>query len=168
MLASWDHRPQYIKALFNPAFTAAMICVATRGYDQEVPESSGLPLIMSYLILPLALHSETRNTLPATTATSLTHWIGNKPQIHIGLTERVHSFRGITCEAIRFAVAGGIVDISDAGGLKHVPRRPVGLDSAKGASPEVKGCFKAAQDLGRWFARVPDVVFLFHTLGIRL
>jgi hypothetical protein len=167
MLAAWDQRSQQLRCLFNPAFSASLMCVAVRAYDCELPDGSGLPLIVSYLLLPLALHVDTRNVLPSTTRTSLTHWINQHPEIHIGLADRVAAFREITSEGIRYAIAGGIVRLSDAGGLVHVPLKPRGLSAVKDASEEVSQCFKAATDLGRWFARVPDSEFLFRTLRIR-
>lgn len=168
MLDSWDERPEDSRSLFNPAFSAAMICVASRKYDSELPSGSGMQLLMSFLILPLSLHTETRNILPRTTATSLTQWVRQHPEVHIGLADRVSAFRDITCEAIRYAVLGGIIVLTDEGGLRHVPGKPRGLTGVMAASEEVEHCFKAAANLGCWFARVPDPVFLFRTLRIRI
>lgn len=167
MIAPWDLRPQQIRDLFNPAFSSALLCVAIRAFDAEVPDGSGLPFIRSYLLLPMALHAETRNALPSTTKTSLTRWLGQRPEVHIGLAERVASFREITSESIRYGIAGGIIKMSEVGGLTHVPRKPRGLTAAASASGEVTECFEAATELGRWFARVPDTAFLFRSLRIR-
>jgi hypothetical protein len=42
MLVSWEQRPQQFRALFNPAFSAALLCTAVREYDDE-RTGSGLP-----------------------------------------------------------------------------------------------------------------------------
>jgi hypothetical protein len=151
--------------LFNPAFTSTLLCVAVRSYQAE--RAGGMPILVSYLLLPIALHTETRDAFPATTRTSLTRWIGQYPQIHVGLAERVAAFKPFTAEAIRFGIAGGIVRLTDLGNLTHVPRKPRGLSAAKVTSREVESCFKVVTDLGRWFARVPDNTFLFRLLRIR-
>jgi hypothetical protein len=167
MLAAWDVRPQQMRSLFNPAFCASLLCVAAKSYDKDLPAGTGIPVITTFLVLPLALHSETRNAFPATTKTSLTRWIGQHPEIHLGLAARVRGFRDITSEGIRYAIAGGIMTMTQAGGLRHVPFKPRGLTRATEASAEVSECFKVAADLGRWFARVPNAAFLFHTLRVR-
>jgi hypothetical protein len=165
MLGTWEKRPTELRSLFNPAFCGVLIAVAVKEYEAE--QQSGMPFLMAHLLLPITLHAETRDAFPATTHTSLTHWITLVPQFHIGFPERVQSFRSITTEGIRFAIAGGILKLNASGQLIHVPRRPRGTASVSKASTEVAACFKVAKNLGRWFARVPDIAFLFQLLRIR-
>ena len=166
MLGAWEKRPSESRSLFNPAFCAALIAVAVKEYESVRHSGEGMPLLMTHLLLPTALHTETREAFPATTRTSLTRWVNQHPQIHIGFPERVTGFRSITAEAVRFAIAGGILRLNDSGNLTHVPRKPRGLGKVSETSPEVAACFKAVRDLGRWFARVPDAAFLFRLFRI--
>ncbi|HZZ71600.1 MAG TPA: three component ABC system middle component [Pirellulales bacterium] len=165
MLGAWEKRPPELRSLFNPAFCSALIVVAVKEFGSR-PVSGGMPLLMSHLLLPIALHTETRKTLPSTTRTSLTHWIAENAQVHIGFADRALAFRSITREAIRFALAGGILKINESCELIRVPRKPRGLGTAATASIEVSACFKASKNLGRWFARVPDSTFLYRLLRI--
>lgn len=165
MLEPWSNRPKELRSLFNPAFCAALIAVSVKSYEGE--RANGMPLLAAYLLLPIALHSSTRNVIPATTRTRLTSWVGLAPHIHIGLAERIAGFRAITAESIRFAVAGGILSLSERGELKHVPRKPRNLAHAIRASTETAACFKVAKNLGVWFARSPDTTFLFSLFRIR-
>lgn len=126
-----------------------------------------MPLLMTYLLLPIVLHTETRKQFPATTKTSLTSWLGQHPQIHLGLLDRITSFRSITSEAVRFAISGGILKLTSSGELIGVPRKPANLPTAIEASAEVTECFKVVKDLGRWFARVPDEAFLFRLFRLQ-
>jgi len=166
VLGAWANRSTESRSLFNPAFCSLLIAVAVKEYDAE-RTSGGMPLLMAYLLLPISLHTATRESLPSTTRTSLAHWVIHNPEIHIGLPERVIAFRSITSEAIRFAILEGILSLNDFGELTHVPRKPRGLQRFSQTSTEVAACFKAAQDLGRWYARVPSTTFLLHLLRIR-
>lgn len=167
MIRPWEQRPQQLRDLFNPAFCAAILCEGVREFAKEQSPPLGLPFVMSYLLLPMSLHAETRKALPRSTITPFTNWVGHHPEILIGLRDRVAGFREITSEAIRYGIAGGILDMLNTGHLVHVPYRPTGLSVARSASDEVEKCFKAVRDLSRWFRRVPDATFLFHTLRIR-
>lgn len=169
MLGLWEKRPPELRSLFNPAFCSVLIALAVKEYESE-RDAGGMPLLMTHLLLPITLHTETRESLPSTTHTSVTHWVGQNPQLNVGFAERVIAFRSITMEAIRFAIVGGILRFNQSGELMHLPgkpRKPRGIAPVSEASPEVAGCFKATRDLGRWFARVPDTTFLFRLFRIQ-
>ena len=109
MLSTWDERSPEQQALFNPAFSAALLCAAVRAYQAEREANVGMPVLASYLLLPIALHADSRAVLPATTITSLTHSLGLAPQLFVGLADRVACLRPYTSEGIRYAIAGGIL-----------------------------------------------------------
>ena len=167
MLGDWEQRPTELRSLFNPAFCSLLIAQSVKDFEKEQESGNGMPFMMSHLLLPIALHTETRNLLPATTHTKIAHWINQHPQVPLGFAERVRGCRSITSEGIRFGVAQGILTLDGSGALKHVPRKPRGLDRVANTSPEVGACFQAVRFLGRWFARVPDTVFLFRIFRLR-
>ncbi|WP_425305529.1 three component ABC system middle component [Bremerella cremea] len=168
MLDPWDSRPSDTRSLFNPAFCGALIATSVKAYQKTVSDQQGMPLLKSHLILPLLLHSETRRTFPATTKTSLTRWLENNPQVRVGLAGRILGCRPFTLEAIRFAIAGQILQLNEQAHLIHVRGRPRGLEGLlkQTTSNEVQHCFKFSKDLGRWFARVPDTTFLYYQFRV--
>ena len=115
LLGRWDVRPRELRALFNPAFCSMLIRETLKAYQTEDRKKGGMPLPAVYLILPLLLHHATRSSLPRTTRTSLTKWISEHPEIHIGLAGRVSGFFAITSEAMRFGIAIHAIELGNAG-----------------------------------------------------
>jgi hypothetical protein len=59
----WNQRPIEIRNLFNPAFCGLVMHRAMCGYEEEESSPQGVPFSLTFLVLPLCLHKETREVL---------------------------------------------------------------------------------------------------------
>lgn len=150
-------------ALFNPAFLARLLHGTAHEYEK--PSGNGLPVPLAFLSVPLALHKPTRDDLPRTSAALMQKWIREHPRHMARLSSRVLGLRPFTGLAIRFGIEHGV--LTSQGGLLSggsLLRRPRNLSSFETA--EIEECMKAAQFLGRWFARQPDAATALAWWGL--
>ena len=80
-MSSWRGRPQEEVSLLNPAFTSTGLWSAARGYlkTDGSGRSDALPFTLAFLVLPLVLHRQTRESLPTSTRTSVAVWASDNP-----------------------------------------------------------------------------------------
>ncbi|MFF2027821.1 three component ABC system middle component, partial [Streptomyces sp. NPDC058171] len=69
--------PMEERSLFNPAFIAVLLHRAVRSWGHE--RHDGMHVILSFLIIPVVLHSPTRASLPRTKKASMLEWIHSHP-----------------------------------------------------------------------------------------
>ncbi|MGO6993957.1 three component ABC system middle component, partial [Rhizobium johnstonii] len=70
-----------------PAFCGELIARTLNGYSKLSPTS--LPVALTFLVLPLALHPGTRRALPRKANTSFASWAGENADILSTVPERV-------------------------------------------------------------------------------
>jgi hypothetical protein len=151
-------------ALFNPAFLARLLNATANDY--AVGAKRGMPAAFAFLAIPLVLHKPTRDDLPTNAASQMQTWIREHPRHIVRLDARVVGLRPFVGLAIRFGVQHGVLTSVDGTiNAGNVKRRPPGF--AERETPEVGACFRAANFLGRWFARQPDTATLLALWGLR-
>jgi hypothetical protein len=160
---SIERAPEEV-ALFNAAFIALLVREAAQGHAEQQRDSLGLPLVLAYLIVPLALHKPTRDVLPRTVASQMHEWVQNAPLVRVGLADRVRALRPLVGSAVAYGVGTGVVT-ADAGRLSARRRKtkPTGL----WFSQDFEECFKTARFLGRWFERQSDVATALAIWGLK-
>jgi Family of unknown function (DUF6521) len=158
-MTTWSERPTDEARLFNPAFLAALIGAAAENFETRAKQA--MPLLIAFLVLPIALHAPTRSQLPKTIAALFPNWLQAHPEIRLGYPSRAVALVGLTQEAIRFGVLHGGLDLSGDAVVAASRFRPV-----PEATEDVRDCFKAAGFCGRWFTK-HDVPTLFALLGVK-
>jgi len=98
----WENRVVEEANLFNPAFCVALLARTTQEYGRKGGQP--FPFALSFLVLPIVLHRQTRSSLPASTLTALLPWIQHNRDQLVDFPRRVSGLRGITREALAFGV----------------------------------------------------------------
>ena len=148
-------------ALYNQAFVAVVIRSGVAGYSKS---GRNMPPELAFLLVPLALHLPTRESLPIHSSTQMQKWIREHPLHLVKLEIRVLAMKQFVGAGLRFGTRHGVIRSVDgqlaAGGLRRKPR-----DFSQ--SKEVRDCVQKASFLGRWFARQPDEATLLAMWGLR-
>lgn len=147
-------------ALFNPAFLGYMINRAAYGWAKT--HGRGMPLAITYLVLPVVLHGPTRRALPATTRTNLLVWMQDHPSLVGAFPSHAVSLKPRVSDAISVACFTGMV-VADSGLLSRGSARRMPM----GASVEVRECFAKSEWLARWFGQTTPASSLFSYWGVR-
>jgi hypothetical protein len=155
-------RPFEEESLFNPAFLALIYHSSSK--DHEARSTRGLPIVLAYLVAPLALHRPTREALPSNVTSQMGEWIRAHPVLLLELPNRSRALRPLVSAGIRFGLRHRVLRSEDgrlfSGDLR---RRPRNLPR----STDVEDCLACAAFLGRWFSEQPDPVTTLALWGLR-
>lgn len=162
-MLSWEKRSTEVANLLNPAFCAMVIKDAVTEYSSIQPD--GMSYVLSFLILPIALHTSTRTALPTKIRQPLYEWLDKHPQSKVDFAARVRRLVPFTRESIIFAAQKGFLTIAINGNLQSSRLSP--RPSSWIADAETHKCLDAAQFLGRWFASTGDISTVFRLWGVR-
>lgn len=164
VLPRWQERPREVANLFNPAFTALLLAKTLASYAGSEPP--GMPIALSYLVLPIILHPDTREALPRTASTTMYGWIAENAHLKAVFPGRARKSIPFTQEAIRFGIMYGKLAV--AGPSLVIGARKFALNAAPpDATDEVKVCLQKAAFLGRWFATADSPPTILATWGIQ-
>lgn len=161
----WAQRSIEVQSLLNPSFCSVLLWKSALAYQREEGNLK-LPFELGFLVLPMTLHRETRETIPRSIRTSLAVWVAHEPLIRATIADRAKTMVPFTREAILFASSHGLVTLSN--GLLDANTnwsRKV-AQGISDCSNEVKECIKGAEFLGRWFASVGSPETVMATIGI--
>ena len=147
-------------ALFNPAFLGYMINRAAYGWAKT--QNLGMPLAVTYLVLPVVLHGPTRRALPTTTRTNLLVWMQDHPSQVSAFPAHAINLKQRVSDAIVLASSTGLV-IGNGGLLTRGAARKMPKDT----SDEVRECFAKAEWVARWFAQTSPAMSLFTYWGVK-
>lgn len=162
MMKSWGKRAREIAYLLNPAFCGRMLYQAIREYHVKTNRPFPFPLI--YLVLPLALHKETRQRIDSVTAMQV--WIQRHPDLLIGFADRARDMVPFTNEALEFLMASGHILITTNGDLSVSPLAGR-LSERKCSDPEIGDCLSKSSAVARWFARAGATETIYASWGVR-
>ncbi len=161
-MKAWIDRPFETRNLFNPAFCAVVLLRSLKAYEAE--DHEGMPFSLAILVLPLCLHSATRDIVTENHRSYFIKTIENHPEVLVGLAKRAHNLLPFSLEALGFAMQLGCFTVTETGRLKTVLKAVrVKMDG----TDESIDCQKAAQVIGKHFGRIIDRVTIYTTLGIR-
>lgn len=147
--------------LFNEAFCGALLYAAMDAYCSEA-DKEGIPILLCYLILPMALTEEIANSINSR-AKFLT-WIQRNEAALAAFPMRCSGFRQLTNRTLLFLFSyGQIVGISDKAEILLSNNRAI-----KRTKPgsETHACVLKCQTIGRWFARTSSVETVYSMLGV--
>lgn len=159
-LPAWEQRPLEVAYLLNPAFCAEIIRRCVRSYEKTGSSRFSYPL--TFLILPILLHEETRSRMPKTSKKQLHTWLHDNQDIRIGFAERTNRLVPITRESLLFLLQVGAVEMDATAHL--TVSQDVDKDEK---SIEVKDHYRKAKLLGQWFARSGTEATIFSMLGVK-
>lgn len=163
----WADRPPEVANLLNPAFCGQVIFRCVQSY---VREGNGIPMPypLAFLILPLILHRETRETMQAQRK-FFPVWLNGNEHIKIGFAQRARSLAPFTREALTFLQKTVTIRVNenDAALMPVVSRlkRPNRRVFPEGE--ETKACLTRSDQLGKWFARANSPGTIYALLGVR-
>lgn len=156
-MIAWSERPPLAAHLLNPALIGALAAAAAQAY--EANKRSRLPWPLLFVIIPIALHRPTRLSLPRSTATHLSTWVGRHPELMAGFPLRATFLAPYVREGLRFGLRHGIL-AADPDGLQ-------GLLANVRLQGELGQLVNAAAFCGRWLAQMERASTAFALLGVR-
>jgi len=162
---SWEQRPFEYANLLNPAFCSILLRNAIKSYHDQ--KKQGMPYPLLFLVLPLVLHSSTRNSLPKSTVTKLHIWLHRYPEARVGFGNRTSNLVPYTKEALAFGMQTGIINICDDGKFICVNgklKRNLAISWSKDTEPLI--CCNKAGFVGRWLAKAGEVSTIYTMWGI--
>ncbi|WKZ35797.1 MAG: DUF6521 family protein [Anaerolineales bacterium] len=148
-MRSWPTRSKEAAYLFNPAFCCAVLSATVSNYSQQ--DNLGMPFPFAFIVLPVILHKQTRNTLPYNTRTSLAAWLEEKPYARIQFYERAISLKSFVREAILFGIVNDWLLI-ESGRLKSKLVDSKFKNFLQQMDGEARECVLRARLVGKWFA----------------
>ena len=164
-MTPWMDRSHEERALLNPSFISLLFWHATSAHMAE--GGVGLPFSTAFLILPMILHRETRESLPKTVTTSLPIWLNENQLVRTRLAERARTLVPYTKEALMFGGMRGFLKVSaDAVSAEQGWKRKISAELRR-STDEVRSCAKRADFLGRWFARSGSPATAMALMGVR-
>jgi hypothetical protein len=158
-LTAWNERSAVAANMLNPALIASVIAAAAYRHERESGEP--MPWEFSFLVAPMALHSETRAVAPNRITSNLPRWVEQHPIIHAGLARRAQGLAPYVREGLRWGLAAEALILNDA----HI-RAEVRGTVPKTAAIELRAILETAGFLGRWFSRVDSPATVFALLGV--
>ena len=149
------------RALFNPAFVAAVIGAAADGHQAD--HKGPLPLTLAFVIPPMALTRRIREVLPRNVRPYLATWLDSNPLVRADLQRLAPMHADSTRQALRFGVRYGLLSLTGV----NLQRGPV-LDPAQGAlDNDAARVTDAGVFLGRWLPRAGSLTTTMTLLGLR-
>jgi hypothetical protein len=162
----WADRPPEVANLLNPAFCGQVIfrCVQSH-FDESDGAAMSYPL--AFLVLPLILHRDTRETMRENRR-YFAVWLNGNQHVKIGFAQRARSLVPYAREALTFLQQARIISVSDSNAM-IIPgaarlRRPRGRRFTEG--DETKACLSRSAQLGKWFARANSPATIYALLGV--
>lgn len=158
----WDERPIEIRNLFNPAFCGLTLIRSLIAYEEE--DKRGMPFSLALLILPLALHKQSREILARSNRSYFLKIVASHPELLVGLPKRTAALLPFTFEAFGFLMNIGTFTVQGNGRL--IPLA-TGVKKTISGTNESITCQKVARFLGKEFARIGDRGTVYATLGVK-
>lgn len=163
MLPIWEHRSIISANLLNPAFCGEVIRIVGESYQKNGNKNMSFSLV--FIILPVLLHMDTRESLPRSTRKKLHDWLGEHDKLKIGLAERVKHLVPYTRESVLFLYRYNKLHFDSEGNLKIEATK-----SRKNPIPttdEIQDIFERATFLGRWMSTFPKDSMIYTMFGIQ-
>ena len=159
----WTERSCEEARILNPAFCGELIS-RTVGEHHRIRQSR-LSIVTAFLVLPLTLHTGTREALPRRADATFSGWVAEHGALLVDVPDRTKRLRPVSREALQFALRYRLMAIESGGlvpGVRAVgPRTRLAV-----SSDEVNGARSAAELLGRWFARQGRESSVLRGMGI--
>jgi len=162
-IPNWGERTIFTANLLNPAFCGEVLRRTIVKYSKE-SGMVGLPFSLTFLILPILLHQDTRNLLPKTKRIKLHQWLTANDKLKIQLIPRIRYLVPYTRESIIFLYSHDVIDFSDKGEI--IPLKTRNTNFSK-ESEEVQDILSTAISLGNWINTFPSEKITYTFFGIK-
>lgn len=164
-MIDWIKSTKEERNLLNSAFTSIVLWHASSSFKQV--SQSNLPFELSFLVLPLVLHKELRDSLPRTHATSLAVWLEANPKARMLISERAKTLVPYTKEALQFGASYGVIKLVLGGVEANLDCKKQITKIINKSSDEVRICCKKASFIGAWFAYTGSPQMIFSMMGVK-
>ena len=124
----------------------------------------GLPL--SFLVLPLVLHKQTRDELPQKADAAFVGWVAGHGPLLAGLPDRALRLAPFTREALLLMMQQGFL-VAQGGGIVRGSKRLKSAAIADRTTEDTDEARSAAEMVGRWFARQGQTGLVMQALGVK-
>lgn len=162
-MQNWSERAREIAFLLNPAFCGRILhSTIEETYSEQTKRAFPFPL--TYLVLPLILHKETRANINS--RTRLASWVNKYPQLLMYFPQRTKDLVTITNEAIEFLLQTEKVVITANGDLEVSPIART-FSKTKFIDDEIRECLRKSEHIAKWFATAGKVETIYIILGVR-
>lgn len=161
----WPQRIREEAHLLNPAFTCLTLISACAGFMEKC--SRPIPFALAFMVLPIALHKQTRDALPHTTRTSVPAWLQRNAEARIGFYDRLLALRPYTREALHYGLASNWLEAVDSGNIAYIAPHSLIDIAIRQLSGDAKVCISRARFLGKWFAVTPSASTIMALWGVR-
>jgi hypothetical protein len=159
------HSDEQEQLAFNAAFCSLVLAQCSKGYYKE--SENGLPIILSFLALPLLLHPETRQSLPFQITSTMGAFLENRPYVLPGLGERSRVLAPYTKAGIYFGSNNQLLVVDKTLGTLHCgPQAKVTKKFVEFLSVDSAEIFDKAIFVGRWFSQSGSPANIFSLWGV--
>lgn len=166
-MSHWSERTIEEQRLLNPSFCSMLLWFSSFGHAAASAAGLGLTFEECFLVLPMVLHRDVRESLPGSVATSLAVWVGNNPLAPATVADRARALIPFTREAIRFGGCYGVLQFQGTTARANPDWRKRMAASRDYSSDEVRICANRAEFIGRWFSRTGDAVTIMSIIGVQ-
>jgi len=163
MIPTWDNRPVTVANLLNPAFCGEIIRIVLKAYKSETLKA--LPFELTFLVLPLILHKQSRESLPSTTGKNFYEWLEENTMTKIYLVNKIKNLVPYTREAILFLIYHEAITVNHDGALEFITYRKSSLNYLN--KEEIQTVYKKAHMLGKWLGKAGDTKTIYASIGIK-
>ena len=122
-------------------------------------------MVTAFLVLPLTLHTPTREALPGRANTAFAGWVANHAELLVELPDRTRRLRPVSREALLFGVRQQVLALEGGGvlpGARLVRRR----GHLAVSTDEIATVIRAAGLLGRWFGAQSTETSILQGMGV--
>jgi ABC-three component (ABC-3C) system Middle Component 3 len=150
--------------LLNPAFCGLIYASIVDGYNSK--SEGAIPFYLLYILMPIVLHKESRQTIPKSSLTKFLTWIQQSEQIKIGLPERAISLKPFVSEAAIFLHGQGHIESDQKLGIRTTNTTKIKNIVKK--SESIKEYTRKAKTLGAMCGKNNSDLSILALLGVRL
>lgn len=162
-MKTWELRPIEEAHLLNPAFCGELLRRAIRQYS--VFGTSAFPYPLTFLVLPIVLHRQTRELISPNTREQLHVWLQNNQSARVGFAERAARLVPITNESLNFLLQLQVATIDNSAKLRVTTAiKPINSEMG---DAEIRDCYRKAEIIGRWFARAGNPANVYTMWGVK-
>jgi len=162
MKTPWEERNTIVANLFNPAFCGEIIRIVATSYNKQT--NTKFPFALSFIILPILLHKETRDKIPRTTRTYFFVWVEQNDNLFFDFSKRTKSMVKYTKEALSFLIAYNKIEITELGEINTQNEKIKQINNDDYL--EYNEIIKKAEMLGKWLAITSDVRSIYSFFRI--
>lgn len=159
----WEKRPIITANLLNPAFCGELIRRCAESYYEEV--NKPFPYALLFIMLPIVLHKNTRDSLPKSSRKSLHEWLEENQSIKIGFAERCQQMIPFVKEALMFLLQNNAIRLDENGNIFVQKFQKKTLNETY--ATEINECHRKSKLIGKLFAKSEKLETIYSLFGVK-